>query len=113
MAKKRRKRTKYTDAQRNAILAAAQKEGLTAAAVQKKFGVRPVTYYSWRKKKGVAGRRGRRPAAKAAHGGPVSSQVRAEVQARVRQIIVGIVRGEVSSYLNTLFGTRRGRRRRG
>ena len=116
MAKKRRKRTKYTDAQRNAVLAAAQKEGLTAAAVQKKFGVRPVTYYSWRKKKGVAGRRGRpgrRPAAKAAKGGLVSSQVRAEVQARVRQIIVGIVRGEVSSYLNTLFGTRRGRRRRG
>jgi transposase-like protein len=112
MAKERRKRKTYTDAQRNAILAAAQKEGLTAGAVQKKFGVTPVTYYSWRKKKGVARRRGHAVSVKAATGGLVSSQVRAEVQSRVRRIIVAIVRSEVSSYLNTLFGNRRGRRRR-
>jgi hypothetical protein len=101
MAKTRKKRTVYT---------AAQKEGLTAAQVKKKFGVTPVTYYSWRKKSGVAGRRGRRPHALVARGGDLGGQVRAEVQAKVRQILPDIVRGEVSSYLNQLFGAKRGRR---
>ena len=59
MAKARRKRKRYTAARRAEVLAAASREGLTAAQVQKKFGVAPVTYYSWRKKSGVAGRRGR------------------------------------------------------
>jgi transposase-like protein len=113
MAKKRRKRTAYTEAQRTSVLAAAQKEGLTAIQVQKKFGVTPVTYYSWRKKKGVAARRGRRAVVRVAKGGGnIGNQVRAEVQARVRQIIPEIVRGEVSSYLDSLFSSRRGRTRR-
>jgi transposase-like protein len=110
MAKTRKKRTVYTAAQRSQILTAAQKEGLTAAQVKKKFGVTPVTYYSWRKKSGVAGRRGRRPHALVAKGGDLGGQVRAEVQAKVRQILPDIVRGEVSSYLNQLFGAKRGRR---
>ena len=112
MAKKRRKRTAYTESQRTSILAAAQKDGLTAAQVQKKFGVTPVTYYSWRKKKGVAARRGRRPALRVAARGNIGNQVRAEVQSRVRQIIPDIVRGEVSSYLDSLFSSRRGRPRK-
>jgi len=45
----RRKRKRYTSAQRTQILSAAQKDGLTALEVQKRFGVTPVTYYSWRK----------------------------------------------------------------
>jgi transposase-like protein len=111
MAKRARK--SYTEAQRTEILAAAQKEGLTALQVQKKFGVTPVTYYSWRKKKGLRGPRGRRPAALS--GGDLGSQVRAGVQAKVREILPGIVREEVSNYLDALFGRgggRRGRRRR-
>ena len=66
MAKRPRKT--YTEAQRQEILAAAQKEGLTALQVQKKFGVTPVTYYSWRKKKGIRGPRGRRPGVQSAGG---------------------------------------------
>lgn len=109
MAKRARK--SYTEAQRAEILAAAQKDNLTANQVQKRFGVTPVTYYSWRKKTGVAGRRGRRPAAAAAGGGDLAAQVRAGVQARVREILPGIVRDEVGSYLDGLFGG--GRKRRG
>ena len=110
MAKRARK--SYTEAQRQQILDAAGREGLTALQVQKKFGVTPVTYYSWRKKHGLKGPRGRRPASAA--GGDIGSQLRAGVQSRVRQLLPGIVREEVSSYLDSLFGggTRRGRRAR-
>jgi transposase-like protein len=101
MAKRPRKT--YTEEQRQEILAAAVKEGLTALQIQKKFGVRPVTYYSWRKKKGLKGPRGRRPGVASAVG-DLSSQVRAGVQARVRQILPAIVREEVAGYLDGLFG---------
>jgi transposase-like protein len=117
MANTRRKRKKYTSDQRNTILAAAQKDGLTALDVQKKFGVAPVTYYSWRKKTGAASRRrggassGR---GRVVGGGDLTSQVRIEVRSKVREILPEIVRGEVSNYLNSLFGSGgrgRGRRR--
>jgi len=115
MAKRERKT--YTDAQRKQILAAAVAEKLTAGQVQKRFGVKHVTYYSWRKKAGLKGPRGRRPAALvAAAGGDggLGAQVRAGVQAKVREILPAIVREEVSNYLTALFGgprTRRARRR--
>jgi transposase-like protein len=109
MAKARKKRTAYTAAQRSEILSTAQKEGLTAAQVKKKFGVTPVTYYSWRKKGGVSAKRGR-GAARVTRGGDFGGQVRAEVQATGRQILPEIVRGEVSNYLNQLFGGKRGRK---
>jgi transposase-like protein len=105
MAKRERKT--YSDEQREEILATAQREGLTAEAVQKKFGVKPVTYYSWRKKKGLKGPRGRKPGvarAGAAVSGDLGSQVRAGVQAKVRELLPGIVREEVSRYLDSVFG---------
>jgi len=118
MAKRTRK--SYTDEQKRTILAAAQKDGLTALQVQKKFGVKPITYYSWRKKTGAAKRRGRpagrgpgRPAgAGRAAGGGLAGVVRGEVQTRVRAMLPEIVRGEVNSYLDSLFGGTRKRRRR-
>lgn len=116
MAKARKKRTEYTAEQREKVLATAKAENLTAAQVQKKFGVTPVTYYSWRKKSGVAHKRGTRTAAAAVVAHPVTgdlgAQVRAEVQKKMRQIIPGIVRTEVSAYLDSIFGVKRGRRRR-
>jgi len=105
MAKRTRKT--YTEARRVKILAAAQAEGLTALEVQKRFGVTPVTYYSWRKKRGITGPRGRRPASRVVGGGDVSAQVRAGVQGRVREILPSIVREEVEAYLATLFGPAR------
>ena len=114
MAKRERKT--YTEAQRKQILAAAVAEKLTAGQVQKRFGVKHVTYYSWRKKAGLKGPRGRRPAALVAAsggaGGSLGAQVRAGVQAKVREILPAIVREEVSNYLTTLFGGPRTRRRR-
>ena len=120
MANTRRKRKKYTVQQRTTILAAAQKGGLTALDVQKKFGVAPVTYYSWRKKTGVTARRGRgtvlgrgRLGLGIGFGGDLSNQVRSEVRSKVREILPEIVRGEVNQYLSSLFGnTGRGRGRR-
>ncbi len=117
MAKRPRK--SYTEAQRKQILEVAVREDLTAEQVKKRFHVTPVTYYSWRKKAGIVGKRGRRPKVRAAGaaasitGGAVSAQLRAGVQARVREMLPGIVREEVSRYLDELFGSRSPRHRRG
>ena len=113
MAKRARKT--YTPHRRAEILTAAQRENLTANDVKKKFGVTPVTYYSWRKKEGLIGRRGRRPGVLSLSGSSgIATQVRAGVQAKVRAVMPGIVREEVTSYLNTLFasGRRPGRPRK-
>ena len=109
MPKPRRKRHHYTPAQRALVLAAAQKEGLTATQVRRRFGVTPVTYYSWRKKTGVAARRG---SAVRIASGPLGGQLRSAVQAKVREMLPEIVRGEVSSYLDQLFGSTRARKLR-
>ena len=76
----------------------------------KKYGVTPVTYYSWRKKEGLVGRRGRRPSLftqSGSSGSQIATQVRQGVQAKVRAVMPGIVREEVTNYLNTLFTTHR------
>jgi len=112
MAKTRKKRQSYSSEKRRSILDAAEKQGLTATQVKKRFGVTPVTYYSWRKKYALAGRRGRPLAARAGRGSDLTTQVRSEVQAKVRQILPSIVRSEVSVYLNSLFGSGRGRPRK-
>lgn len=113
MAKARRKRHTYSNAKRISILQAAQSQGLTALDVQKRFGVTPVTYYSWRRKYGTGANRA--PSARTSsgnRGGGIERQVRGEVQARVRQILPQIVRTEVSQYLDSLFRSSRGRGRR-
>jgi transposase-like protein len=108
MAKRIRKR--YTPEQKRTILAAALKERLTALQVQKKFGVTPVTYYSWRKKTGAARRRGRPAGLGRAVG--LALAVRSEVQNRVRSMLPEIVRGEINNYLDSVLGSD-GPRRRG
>jgi transposase-like protein len=118
MAKGRRRRKQYTAAQRSQVLAAAQKEGLTAAQVKRRFGVTPVTYYSWRKKTGVTRLRravvGRALIARGPRriGGNLTDQVQNEVRARVQQILPVIVRNEVNQYLNAVLASGRGGRRR-
>ena len=59
MARTSHKRKSYSPERRKQILDTAAREGLTATDVKKKFGVTPVTYYSWRKKTGATVRRGR------------------------------------------------------
>ena len=112
MAQARRKRHTYTSAQRKTILSAARKESLTALDVKKKFGVTPVTYYSWRKKLGLTRGRGTSVVAASRGSGTLSQHVRGEVRAKVRKILPAIVRSEVSGYLDSLFGGRKGGLRR-
>ena len=101
------KRTRHTYAprQRAAILAAAQRHGLTANDVKKKFGVVPVTYYSWRKKEGLTGPRGRKATLPALRNNGVALT---EVQATVRAIMPKIVREEVARSLGAFFASSRG-----
>ena len=112
MPKKRKKRVQYTPAQRAKVLAAAQAEHLTAAQIQKKFGVTPVTYYSWRKKSGLTRRRGGAVAMVRAGMGDLSARVRLEVRTKMRKLMPGIVRSEVNAYLDSIFGVKRGRRKK-
>lgn len=50
----------YTPEERLEILATAISEGLSATDVHKRFGVKPVTYYLWRRKGGLKSVHGRR-----------------------------------------------------
>ena len=50
----------YTQAERLTILATAVAEALSATDVQRRFGVKPITYYSWRRKSGLKSSHGRR-----------------------------------------------------
>src|SRR2546425_7890246 len=112
MAKTRKKRQSYTPQQRAEILASASRHNFTAAQVKRKYGVTPVTYYSWRKKAGATRKRGLSAKARGnSIGGNLGYQLRSEVQNRVRQILPEIVRTEVNTYLNSLFSSGPGRKR--
>lgn len=100
--KAKRERKSYSLKQRSAILAAAAKEHLSAPQIQQRFGVKPVTYYSWRKKLGLAQRRGGRTVGKAG-----ASHLRAEVRAKVAAMLPGIVKSEVARYMDRGLRPRR------
>jgi transposase-like protein len=106
MARKTTKRRRYSNARRAEILAVASKEGLTATDVHKRFGVVPVTYYSWRKKVGARrARAGRRV------GGTSSAEgLRARVRGELERSLPRIVDQEVNRFLRSMFGA--GPRRR-
>ena len=97
---KRTRRT-YSGQRRAEILQAATRDNLTATDVMKRFGVIPVTYYSWRRKERLVGRHGLRTSTLglASQDGALLRQIRAGVQARVRAIMPRIVRESVSGHL--------------
>ena len=114
MARKKTRRGKrYGPAQKQRILAAARKGGLTALQVQKRFGVSPLTFYRWRGP--VRGKRRGRPAGGASSRGrrPASSDLRAQVQERVRSVLPAVIREEVNNYLAGILGRRGPGRPRG
>jgi transposase-like protein len=100
---------RYTAAEKSRILKAALAQRLTAAQVQKKFGVSPITFYRWR---GPVrkGRRGRPPAAAALGAG--LADLRDQVRSGVQRVLPSVIRQEVRSYLDRVLaaGKRRGRR---
>lgn len=113
--KKGKSRQKYSPEKRAEILVSAQKEGLTALAVQKRFGVTPVTYYSWRKKSGVGRRRGRRTArvSQPALNGTLEASIRSEIRSRLQSMMPDLLRQEVGNYVQSMLGAkRRGRPRK-
>lgn len=69
--------TTYSAAERLTILATAIAEHLSATDVYQRFGVKPVTYYSWRKKHGLRNPTGRpaRPETADARGGIAARRV--------------------------------------
>lgn len=103
-ARKKKARKRYSKDQKARILETANKEKLTAAAVEKRFGVKPVTYYSWRK----SAKSGRAVAPGARRGRPrkadgIAGSVRVEVQRRVRDLLPQIVREETRRYLDKVL----------
>ncbi len=100
----RKTRTRYSDAERQNILETAEREGLTAAKVKERFGVTPVTYYSWRKK-GAAGKRGKKggravvaaAAVGKAVGGAmnIADTIRDEIRSHIRRLLPGILASEL------------------
>ena len=82
-------------------------EGLTGAAVAKRFGISMFTYYLWRKRAGSRGVRGVRgtklnPVTTADESG-LAGRVRAAVESKVREVLPAIVRAEVARALDRLF----------
>ncbi len=93
---------RYTPAERSRILAAAKREGLSGAAAAKKFGISQLTFYTWRKKAGVRGRRGRRAAAVGEVAGRtlanalnIADVLRTEIRAQIRRLIPEVVAAEL------------------
>lgn len=100
----RRPRSSYSATEKARILKLAVAQSLTAKQVQAKFGVKPVTYYLWRKNAKAAGRGG----LQGTLGGRLKNNalpgmVRADVQARLRAMLPEILRSEVAAYLERAF----------
>ncbi len=116
MAKKATRR-RYTAAEKKKILAIAEKEGLTGADVQKRFGIAQLTFYRWRGP--VRGPRGRAARAAVAIGRTAGRAVanldaiREEVRSGIRAVIPNVIREEVANYLSEILGRRGPGRPRG
>jgi transposase-like protein len=91
---KRKRRKRYSEQMKATILGAAEKEGLTAADVQKRFGVVAVTYYSWRKKAKQSGR----------GSSSSSSALRQKVREKLARQLPRLVEEEVDRFLKEAFG---------
>jgi transposase-like protein len=101
----RRRRGRYSNAERARILKTATAQKLTAQQVNAKFGVKPLTYYAWRKKAKATSK----PASRRVVAGrpELAGLVRGSVQERLRQMLPAIVKSEVATYLERTF--RKGR----
>ncbi len=110
--KARRKQTSPTERRR--ILTAAEREGLTAIEVQKRLGIKPVTYYSWRKKAGTKRPRGRPVAARLGRsskvgvsrlaGPDIAGQIRQALRSEIARLLPEMIQSEVAAMLGDLSG---------
>ena len=108
--KKHARRTgrRYSDAERQRILEAARREGLSGPKAAKRFGISTLTFYNWRKKEGSAAPRGEgvRTSRGVASDSNIAAFVRQEVRARIAQLIPGIVASELAGALGGPNGRR-------
>ena len=96
----KRPRRRYSTVAKARILKVAAAESLTAQQVQARFGVKPVTYYSWRKKAKLARKR---DSLRVVRGETFAGVVRESVQERLRAMLPEIVRSEVAAFLSKVF----------
>ena len=97
---------RYTAAQKRTILATAKKEKLTAALVQKRFGVSPLTFYRWRGP--VRGRKAKLGRPRSNGTAASVEDIRDAVRARVQAVLPSIIREQVDAYVTEILGGRRG-----
>ena len=94
---------RYTATEKQRILEAASRGGLTGKQVEKRFGVSPITFYRWR-----GPMRGRRrpqvsfPGRVVLHGGTLREQLRAGI----RKALPRLIQEEVAGVLEELLGKR-------
>jgi transposase-like protein len=105
--KPRALRKQSTKAERARILAAADRDGLTALQVQKRFGVKPVTYYSWRKAGKKVGA-SLKPAAATQFGSiDMSGEVRKVLRTQIAMLLPGIIASEIAELLGGISTKKR------
>ena len=104
---------RYTPAQKALILKTAAAEKLTAAAVQKRFGVSALTFYRWRgpvrrrrgpgRPKGSKNRKALAPQV-SSWLGQAQGTLRQQVRSSLRSIMPELIGQEIQSYLREMFG---------
>ena len=104
--KVRRRKKRYTAAEKKKILDTARKEGLTGQQVAKRFGIAQLTFYRWR------GPVYSRPTRKASKTKLDDSLIRKEIRSRFEEILPQIIREEVDAYLTSILSQGRQSRRR-
>ncbi len=104
----RRTRRRYTDAERQQVLEAARREGLSGPKAAKRFGISTLTFYNWRKKAGLGkSRRSKGPRAPLSSADGVANLIREQVRGQIQQLLPEIIREEVDTALAGHRGTRR------
>lgn len=103
-------RRRYSEAIRVTILAEATRKGLTAQQVEKRFGVKPATYYSWRRATQRLGKASvTDPRRRRADSTVELRQLRLQVRARVRSVMPKLIRELVSSTVGMTLARQMGR----
>ena len=91
-------RRRFSDSERQRIIRAAKREGLTGGQVSKRFGISTVTYYLWRKKDRRSQPANSKTKATTSNG-DISAEIRTLVRESLRRLIPEIVREELVAAL--------------
>jgi transposase-like protein len=104
------RRRRFSEAERQRILATSRREQLTGTQVARRFGISQVTYYLWRKQARPAIRQVARTVRDSGVL-DVGEEVRRQLRDRIREMVPQAIRSEINSVMNDLAGPPRRRRR--